>query len=700
MKKYLFFLVIAILIFPSYVHADGPYLNIPPTDAFDKVSTSNDTIHAKNFIAQLNLVGKNGVTVTGSNSSKTVYISGSGSGNGTGGNFTCNDINNCVNLNDTQTVSGFKNFTSGIGIMPFVIDYDNVFHELRVQATNGFATSWATYPKNGTIGQGSYNDILGDTEQNNLMQIHENYLGGFFDSSIRVFRNDTTDFNIENHNSRGMITLSGTDNSISLLSSAGGPGNALLHNVTNPVDPQDAMTKNYFENNVGALGSLTLGPCVSGNILQVNYSLTPNWNCINQTSGATGPTGATGANGSPGSNGATGPTGPTANIDSQDCSSYTSIFSVEWVLDTFNNSTHQFTCTTALKSINTDPSKAQTITGTSGNITMTDNFAGGHQINTADKVVVTNLAPQTFSKNLDLGGNTDNKDTFDDNGIQIRNPSHTFATTLTNPAITGNRTLNLPLTTGTDTLATTGLIQIWTAKQDLGGATDNQDIFDDVGIIIRNPAHTFATTVTSPAITANRTLTLPLLSGTLLNSIPPVKTGGTNWYNGANNEGTKTAVQPVANQTTVYPFVTYKGFDIDKIGFEVNVLLAGNLCMVGIYDDNGTAYPKSLIATGTDQSTSTTGVKSDSVTATLNPNSLYWMAVNCKAAGVTRLVGLTPGDISSVLGETATTTFTQQEGWSLTQNHGSSGFAFSSTFPSTGSKIGAINVLAAWVRAK
>jgi hypothetical protein len=50
-------------------------------------------------------------------------------------------------------------------------------------------------------------------------------------------------------------------------------------------------------------------------------------------------------------------------------------------------------------------------------------------------------------------------------GVVIRNPTASFSTTISNPAITTNRTLNLPLINGTDTLASLGKVQTFTANQ-------------------------------------------------------------------------------------------------------------------------------------------------------------------------------------------------------------------------------------------
>jgi len=53
-------------------------------------------------------------------------------------------------------------------------------------------------------------------------------------------------------------------------------------------------------------------------------------------------------------------------------------------------------------------------------------------------------------------------------GLTVRNPANTFKYTITGAAIAADRTLNLPLITGTDTLASLGLAQTFTATQTFG----------------------------------------------------------------------------------------------------------------------------------------------------------------------------------------------------------------------------------------
>lgn len=88
--------------------------------------------------------------------------------------------------------------------------------------------------------------------------------------------------------------------------------------------------------------------------------------------------------------------------------------------------------------------------------------------------------------------------------LLVRNPAFTFKYDIVPAAITADRQLNLPLLTATDTLAVLALAQTFLT----GVKTFNSSI-----LAIRNPADTFSYTIAGGAITAARTITLPLLTG-------------------------------------------------------------------------------------------------------------------------------------------------------------------------------------------
>jgi len=105
--------------------------------------------------------------------------------------------------------------------------------------------------------------------------------------------------------------------------------------------------------------------------------------------------------------------------------------------------------------------------------------------------------------NVDVDDVTINSDWwFKDGKFNLWNPAGTFYTTLKSGAITANRTLNLPAITGTDTLASLGLAQTFTAAK----------TFNSSLLKLRNPANTASYIIVPSAITSDINLTLPLLT--------------------------------------------------------------------------------------------------------------------------------------------------------------------------------------------
>jgi len=94
--------------------------------------------------------------------------------------------------------------------------------------------------------------------------------------------------------------------------------------------------------------------------------------------------------------------------------------------------------------------------------------------------------------------------TFKDNQLKINSPDDADGTTFVNSDQTANRNLTIPVLTGDRTIALLDEAQSFTAKQ----------TFQDDSIDISNPADTFQYTLQAAAITADRILNLPLTTGT------------------------------------------------------------------------------------------------------------------------------------------------------------------------------------------
>lgn len=125
----LYLLFLPILIIPNVVFSDeGPYMNVPPTNAFDKIHTNSGTVFAANFSMPLNIVGGPGVTVSANNSTHTLTITGTTT-NGTtitaitcANNYQIHAVNSsgfffCAPNNMTGTGQGTYNQTLANGVI-------------------------------------------------------------------------------------------------------------------------------------------------------------------------------------------------------------------------------------------------------------------------------------------------------------------------------------------------------------------------------------------------------------------------------------------------------------------------------------------------------------------------------------------------------------------------------------------------------
>lgn len=100
------------LVFPSWVHADpSTYLNLPPTNAFDKIHSDNGTISAVNFSMPLTIKGGSNISVTSSNGSHTITISGSTPSNTNQGTYNKTLANNSI-INSGGSRINFINGTN------------------------------------------------------------------------------------------------------------------------------------------------------------------------------------------------------------------------------------------------------------------------------------------------------------------------------------------------------------------------------------------------------------------------------------------------------------------------------------------------------------------------------------------------------------------------------------------------------------
>jgi len=139
---------------------------------------------------------------------------------------------------------------------------------------------------------------------------------------------------------------------------------------------------------------------------------------------------------------------------------------------------------------------------------------------------------------------------------------------------------------------------------------------------------------------------------------------------------------PTATTLNAYPFIVSKTIKIDQIGLSVSTLVAGSSCHAGIYTDTGNTAPSTLV-TGSDVTLTTTsaGLKTGTVSITLQGNNLYWLAYECSTAATLKLVTIPVTSVPNVLGIVPTgAAVSVGTGYSATNTFG----ALPSTYPSAG----------------
>lgn len=114
------------------------------------------------------------------------------------------------------------------------------------------------------------------------------------------------------------------------------------------------------------------------------------------------------------------------------------------------------------------------------------------------------------------------------------------------------------------------------------------------------------------------------------------------WYNACTMQAAApvTATLPI-NEFHAMPFVSGRGGTIDRIAFEVTVVGGlGSVARCGIYDSKSddNFYPNTLIVDSGEFNTALlggVGVKSATVSVTLQPNKVYWAVYLCGTSAPT-----------------------------------------------------------------
>jgi hypothetical protein len=119
-----------------------------------------------------------------------------------------------------------------------------------------------------------------------------------------------------------------------------------------------------------------------------------------------------------------------------------------------------------------------------------------------------------------------------------------------------------------------------------------------------------------------------------------VKGSTTRWYGNSMNQGASGTILWTGATLRAFPWIISHTITIDKIETEVSTAAnpTTTVCRMGIYRDNGNAYPQALVS-GSDTGTFTTtaAVKSGTFGSPITlQEGLYWLAVGCDTAATTQ----------------------------------------------------------------
>lgn len=289
------------------------------------------------------------------------------------------------------------------------------------------------------------------------------------------------------------------------------------------------------------------------------------------------------------------------------------------------------TCNTGLTSLNSQTGPAVNIVrGAAGNITVT-NSTNQISINTGYNVVVTNGSPQRFTKQVTLPEP-------EINGIKLSQIKKNTAYTITqndiiiyvNATAGGNPTIiTLPdATTVTNNTYTINKVDFGTNPVMIKPATGQSfSNFLNYNMTRAKDSITFQSngTAWNILIGSKADYSSNFERGTSINR----------WVGSPILAYTPSPNNPTSTTITATPWYVGNEIKIDQISLEVSTLVAGSTCRMGIYNDNGTGYPGTLIS-GSDVGTvsgASTGVKTNTFTKAITlEKGMYWLAHQCSTS--------------------------------------------------------------------
>lgn len=134
------------------------------------------------------------------------------------------------------------------------------------------------------------------------------------------------------------------------------------------------------------------------------------------------------------------------------------------------------------------------------------------------------------------------------------------------------------------------------------------------------------------------------------------------------------------NKISAYPIEIANDTQVSAIGMAYHPTQAAAVCRAGIYSDNGTGYPGSLVV-DSGNFTKAVNFQENSVSATLSSNTIYWLAMNCNGGTSMKYVTPLPGTFGYDF-QVGSDPAAQFGGIVISQTFGDGSNALPSTFPS------------------
>lgn len=117
--------------------------------------------------------------------------------------------------------------------------------------------------------------------------------------------------------------------------------------------------------------------------------------------------------------------------------------------------------------------------------------------------------------------------------------------------------------------------------------------------------------------------------------------GGTSsgqYYDNSFHGASSGTLVGAANRLDLAPYYTSAALTIDQIGVAVTTGVAGALCKVAIYGTGSDGWPSTRLYVSGDLDCSAVAFKSDSISFTFQPGTMYWLAVHTSSTATIRSV--------------------------------------------------------------